>query len=147
MTGQIKIVKVKVWNKTVANLSLMVLGSSAPEILLSVIEIIGERFEAGHLGPGTIVGAAAFNLFVITGICNYVIPNGEVRKIEHAFVYATTSTWCVFAYIWLYIILGVTSPGVHFTYKHVPFMEFTSVISPFSQFHYCNDANYNGFSK
>jgi len=67
-------VKVKVWNKTVANLSLMVLGSSAPEILLSVIEIIGERFEAGHLGPGTIVGAAAFNLFVITAICNFVIP-------------------------------------------------------------------------
>jgi solute carrier family 8 (sodium/calcium exchanger) len=124
----------------------MVLGSSAPEILLSVIEIIGERFEAGHLGPGTIVGAAAFNLFVITGICNYVIPNGEVRKIEHAFVYATTSTWCVFAYIWLYIILGVTSPGVHFTYKHFTFMEFSSVISPFiSQFHHCNDANYYDF--
>ena len=112
VTGQNQIVKVKFWNKTVANLSLMVLGSSAPEILLSVIEIIGERFEAGHLGPGTIVGAAAFNLFVITGICNYVIPDGEVRKIEHAFVYATTSTWCVFAYIWLYIILGLTSPGI-----------------------------------
>jgi len=52
----------------------MSLGSSAPEILLSVIEIIGERFEVGSLGPSTIVGSAAFNFFVIIGICNYVIP-------------------------------------------------------------------------
>ena len=111
-TGQVKVVNVKIWNKTVANLSLMVLGSSAPEILLSVIEIIGDNFEAGSLGPGTIVGSAAFNLFVIIGICNYAIPDGEVRKIEHPLVYTVTSFWCIFAYIWLYIILGVTSPGV-----------------------------------
>ena len=36
-----------------ANLTLMALGSSSPEILLSIIEIIGNRFEAGELGPGT----------------------------------------------------------------------------------------------
>ena len=29
----------RVWNPTIANLSLMALGSSAPEILLSVIEV------------------------------------------------------------------------------------------------------------
>ena len=55
-------------------MSLMVLGSSAPEIMLSVIEIIGDGFEAGSLGPGTIVGSAAFNFFIIIAICNYVIP-------------------------------------------------------------------------
>ncbi|VDN38211.1 unnamed protein product [Cylicostephanus goldi] len=48
--------EVKVWNPTVANLTLMALGSSAPEILLSIIEIIGNGFRAGDLGPGTIVG-------------------------------------------------------------------------------------------
>jgi len=32
--------EVKVWNATVANLTLMALGSSAPEIILSVIEIL-----------------------------------------------------------------------------------------------------------
>uniref|UniRef100_A0A914RTW9 Sodium/calcium exchanger membrane region domain-containing protein n=1 Tax=Parascaris equorum TaxID=6256 RepID=A0A914RTW9_PAREQ len=32
------------------------LGSSAPEILLSIIEIVGNSFRAGDLGPGTIVG-------------------------------------------------------------------------------------------
>ena len=73
-TGMSRTVRVKVWNKTVANLSLMVLGSSAPEIMLSVIEIIGDGFEAGSLGPGTIVGSAAFNFFVIIAICMYVIP-------------------------------------------------------------------------
>jgi solute carrier family 8 (sodium/calcium exchanger) len=34
----------------------MALGSSSPEILLSVIEIVGNNFQAGDLGPGTIVG-------------------------------------------------------------------------------------------
>lgn len=46
-------VEVRLWNDTVANLTLMALGSSSPEILLSIIEIIGNRFEAGELGPGT----------------------------------------------------------------------------------------------
>jgi solute carrier family 8 (sodium/calcium exchanger) len=32
--------RVAVWNPTVANLTLMALGSSAPEILLSVIETV-----------------------------------------------------------------------------------------------------------
>ncbi len=42
----------KVWNETVANLTLMALGSSAPEIMLSVIEIWAKDFKAGDLGPG-----------------------------------------------------------------------------------------------
>ena len=32
----------------------MALGSSAPEIILNVIEIIGSGFVAGDLGPGKI---------------------------------------------------------------------------------------------
>lgn len=48
--------EVHVWNPTVANLTLMALGSSAPEILLSIIEIVGKNFKAGELGPSTIVG-------------------------------------------------------------------------------------------
>lgn len=39
--GTVQLVQVRVWNDTVANLTLMALGSSAPEILLSVIEIVG----------------------------------------------------------------------------------------------------------
>ena len=72
----------QIWNDTVANLTLMALGSSAPEILLSCIEIIGRGFRAGDLGPGTIVGSAAFNLFCITGFCVIGVPTPETRRIE-----------------------------------------------------------------
>ena len=77
-----QVIEVRVWNDTVANLTLMALGSSAPEILLSVIEIMKNKFEAGELGPGTIVGSAAFNLLVITAICVVSIPKGEGRTIK-----------------------------------------------------------------
>ncbi|XP_047033959.1 sodium/calcium exchanger Calx isoform X1 [Helicoverpa armigera] len=109
--GSEQIVVVRVWNETVANLTLMALGSSAPEILLSVIEIAGKNFEAGDLGPGTIVGSAAYNLFVIIAICVVVIPDGEVRKIKHLRVFLVTATWSIFAYVWLYLILAVISPN------------------------------------
>lgn len=110
--GEVQIVVVRVWNETVANLTLMALGSSAPEILLSVIEMFAKNFRAGDLGPGTIVGSAAYNLFVIIAICVLVIPAGEVRKIKHLRVFFVTATWSVFAYIWLYLILDVISPNV-----------------------------------
>lgn len=100
LNGETQIVVVRVWNETVANLTLMALGSSAPEILLSIIEIIGKNFDAGDLGPSTIVGSAAYNLFVIIAICVLVIPTGEVRKIKHLRVFFVTATWSVFAYIW-----------------------------------------------
>ncbi|XP_037910119.1 sodium/calcium exchanger 1-like isoform X3 [Hermetia illucens] len=109
--GESQIVVVRVWNETVANLTLMALGSSAPEILLSVIEMFAKNFEAGDLGPGTIVGSAAYNLFVIIALCITVIPNGEVRRIKHLRVFFLTATWSVFAYIWLYLILAQFSPG------------------------------------
>lgn len=43
-------IRVRIWNDTVSNLTLMALGSSAPEILLSIIEVIAKGFEAGDLG-------------------------------------------------------------------------------------------------
>lgn len=111
--GTTTTVNVRVWNETVSNLSLMALGSSAPEILLSVIEIcFKNNFNAGELGPSTIVGSAAFNLFVITAISVYVIPDGESRSIKHLRVFFLTASWSIFAYLWLLFILSVTSKGV-----------------------------------
>lgn len=75
-------------------------------------QVCGHGFESGELGPGTIVGSAAFNMFVIIGICVWVIPNGEVRKIKHLRVFFITAFWSIFAYIWLYLILAVISPGI-----------------------------------
>ncbi|KAM3918003.1 sodium/calcium exchanger 3 isoform 4-T4 [Leptodactylus fuscus] len=110
--GETSTTTIRVWNETVSNLTLMALGSSAPEILLSLIEVCGHNFYAGDLGPSTIVGSAAFNMFIIIAICVYVIPDGEVRKIKHLRVFFVTAAWSIFAYIWLYMILAVFSPGV-----------------------------------
>ena len=77
-----EIVEVRVWNGTVANLTLMALGTSAPEILLSIIEIVGNDFKSGDLGPGAIVGSAAFNLMGITAVCISSIPGTESRQIK-----------------------------------------------------------------
>ncbi|XP_050807407.1 sodium/calcium exchanger 1 isoform X1 [Gopherus flavomarginatus] len=111
-SGETSKTTVRIWNETVSNLTLMALGSSAPEILLSVIEVCGHGFTAGDLGPSTIVGSAAFNMFIIIAICVYVVPDGEIRKIKHLRVFFVTAAWSIFAYTWLYLILSVISPGV-----------------------------------
>lgn len=117
--GQIiKSQKVLFWNATVANLSLMALGSSAPEILLSVIETVGNLGGCpGELGPSTIVGSAAFNLLVISGVAIYSV-NAEndtdkdkdpsmygIKKINDMGVFAITAIFSVFSYIWLFLVL------------------------------------------
>ncbi|CAF0879782.1 unnamed protein product [Adineta steineri] len=109
--GTVSITTVAIWNETVSNLTLMALGSSAPEILLSIIEVVGKNFKSGDLGPGTIVGSAAFNLFVIIAICIMSIPSGEVRRIRHQRVFFVTTAWSIFAYIWLWAIVAKISPG------------------------------------
>lgn len=110
--GKIEEIEIRVWNDTVANLTLMALGSSAPEIILSIIEILGRGFQSGELGPSTIVGSAAFNLLVISAVCVVSIPNGEVRRIRLIKVFAVTASFSMFAYIWLYIVLQIISPNV-----------------------------------
>lgn len=83
----------------------MALGSSAPEILLNVLQtaqFISE--EPPVLGPSTIVGSAAFNLLIITGV-SIIGVGEEPKKIEQTGVFAITSIASLFAYIWLYIVL------------------------------------------
>ncbi|XP_052275965.1 sodium/calcium exchanger 3-like isoform X3 [Dreissena polymorpha] len=111
--GRLQTVTVRIWNETVSNLTLMALGSSAPEILLSIIEVcFMNGFKAGELGPATIVGSAAYNLFIILAICVTCIPGEELRKIKHLRVFIITATWSIFAYLWLYFILSISSYGV-----------------------------------
>jgi len=117
--NEVKQIEVYIWNDTVANLTLMALGSSAPEILLSVIEILGNEFKSGELGPSTIVGSAAFNLMVIIAVCISAIPKpnpnvGEsgFRRIKNLGVFNVTAFFSVFAYIWILIIVQGFSPNV-----------------------------------
>ncbi len=109
--------EVLVWNETVANLTLMALGSSAPEILLNVIEACqklgkpeSETAEDG-LGVFTIIGSAAFNLLIITAICIASVPSPNVKRVKELGVFALTSAWSVFAYIWMLIVLQFHTKG------------------------------------
>lgn len=107
-------IEVPIWNPTMANLTLMAFGSSAPEIIISVLEALKDLGEpAGDLGPSTIVGSAAFNLLVISGVSIYAVGGntGEVKKIDDMGVFLTTAVFSVFAYVWLYICLAINSEG------------------------------------
>jgi hypothetical protein len=77
----------------------------------SFLGTTAKDFEAGDLGPGTIIGSAAFNLFIITAVCNSVIPAGKVKRIKHLRVFLVTATWSIFAYLWLCFILLWSSVG------------------------------------
>jgi solute carrier family 8 (sodium/calcium exchanger) len=112
--GVTKTYQVQVWNGTVANLTLMALGSSAPEILLAVIEVTTNNFYSGDLGPSTIVGSAAYNLMIILALCVMVIPAGESRSIDQYNVFLTTSFFSVLAYLWLVYIVTLAEGAITF---------------------------------
>lgn len=118
--GNIRQKKALFWNATVANLTLMALGSSAPEILLAVLETVTTLGQCpGELGASTIVGSASFNLLVISGLSIYAVtPESDaqmeerdeslplgIKKIYDMRVFAITSTFSIWAYIWLWIVL------------------------------------------
>ena len=89
----------------------MALGSSAPEILLSVIESLKDLGEpAGVLGPASIVGSGAFNLLVITGIS--ILSVDAPKKINDLRVYAVTAIFSLFSYSWMYICLEIWTPEI-----------------------------------
>lgn len=75
----------------------------------------------GELGPSTIVGSAAFNLLVISGVSILSVsganddrtdeelledgtPRG-VKKIEKLAVFSITTTFSILAYVWMFLVL------------------------------------------
>ncbi|PRQ26392.1 putative sodium/calcium exchanger membrane region [Rosa chinensis] len=104
----------KVWNFTIADISLLAFGTSFPQISLATIDAIRNigSLYAGGLGPGTLVGSAAFDLFPIHAVCVVVPKAGELKKIADIGVWLVELFWSFWAYIWLYIILEVWTPNV-----------------------------------
>ena len=89
----------------------MALGSSAPEILLSVIQTMQDLTAIPpELGASTIVGSASFNLLIISGVSIMAVEE-EPKKVKDTGVFAVTSIASLFAYIWLYLCLSSISPG------------------------------------
>ncbi|BBN12401.1 magnesium/proton exchanger [Marchantia polymorpha subsp. ruderalis] len=112
VTGIVEVQHEKIWNSTVADITLLALGTSSPQISLAIIDSIqhlGDLYIEG-LGPGTLVGSAAFNLLPTLAICVLVPVGGTVKRIEKTRVFAVELTWSIWAYIWLYIMLKVSSP-------------------------------------
>jgi solute carrier family 8 (sodium/calcium exchanger) len=120
--GQESEKKILVWNSTIANLTLMALGSSAPEILLAVIETISSLGSCpGELGASTIVGSAAFNLLIISAVSIYAVsPETDkeekdeerdqevepgIKRIYDLGVFGVTATASVLAYVWMWYCL------------------------------------------
>ena len=100
----------------------MALGSSAPEILLAVIETISSLGSCpGELGASTIVGSAAFNLLIISAVSIYAVsketdkdeddPERDqdvepgIKRIFDLGVFAVTATASVLAYVWMWFVL------------------------------------------
>jgi solute carrier family 8 (sodium/calcium exchanger) len=106
------------WNPTVAGITLMALGSSAPEILIASVELIGGGFFSGDrdsgdsIGASTIVGSAAFNFFVISAVVVTALPDGDTRVISGREVFFVTTICGLLAYVWLLAVLVVSSPDV-----------------------------------
>lgn len=107
--GQMKPVTRPFWSDVVKNLTLYVLGFSAPEIFITLIEIAKHDFEKADLGPETIVGSRAYHLFIITAICIVSVPRNEAKRVRRLRVYIITSFWSIFAYIWVYLVISVIS--------------------------------------
>ncbi|KAK8711515.1 hypothetical protein V6N13_146797 [Hibiscus sabdariffa] len=104
----------KVWNYTIADITLLAFGTSFPQISLATIDAIRNigNLYAGGLGPGTLVGSAAFDLFPIHAVCVVVPKAGELKKISDIGVWLVELFWSFWAYAWLYIILEVWTPNV-----------------------------------
>ncbi|XP_067931552.1 sodium/calcium exchanger 3-like isoform X3 [Watersipora subatra] len=113
--------EVLIWNETVANLTLMALGSSAPEILIAFIEALTrlpttmEQVEhlrdEGNLGVFTIMGSASYNLLIISAICIVAPDLPETKKVSQFSVFLLTSGWSLWAYVWMLLVVKVISPG------------------------------------
>lgn len=58
-------------------MQLLAVGSSSPEILLSLVEaLLSLGKPAGEIGPSCIIGSGSYNLFGIIAICTISLPYG-----------------------------------------------------------------------
>ena len=100
---------VPVWNVTVANLSLRSFGACAIEIMLAMILF---DTDAGELSPSIICGVSTFKFLVITAVSVVAIRSPDIRRINHISLFAVSSIFAIFAFVWLVLILKVLSPNL-----------------------------------
>ena len=110
--GETHTVHVPRWHHVVATLTVYVIGTSTPEIFLPIAEVFKRRFEADDLGPAVVVGSGAYHLFLVTGVCLASCRSPRAKQIRDLNVFFVTAAYAIFAYLWIWAVVAVSSPGV-----------------------------------
>jgi len=100
-----------VWNSQIANVTLLALGSSAPEIFLCLFSMLKDiEGVPNQIGPIVLVGSGAFNLLVVSALS--IMAATETKRVLNLCSFLTTAAFATVAYVWLFVVLLVISPGV-----------------------------------
>jgi sodium/potassium/calcium exchanger 2 len=70
----------------------MAIGGSAPEFFTSLIGIFLAKT---HIGFGTIVGSAVFNILVVIGLCAFITKGKDKIKLSSFSLYRDCSFYLV----------------------------------------------------
>ena len=87
-------------------MTLKAIGSAIPVIQLCSYEILAYDFQSGDLGPSSVIGSAAFNLFIIIGLSISAFPNKDTRKVKNLGVLLVAAFWTTFAFSWTVSVVG-----------------------------------------
>jgi Ca2+/Na+ antiporter len=112
-------VGVAMWNPRIANVTLLAIGSSAPEILLGFFSTLGtggtatlesgKKVNPSALGPMIMIASAAFNLLVTCGVS--ILAVDQIKRIEYFKSFLVTFGFSCFAYLWMFLVLYIISPA------------------------------------
>jgi solute carrier family 8 (sodium/calcium exchanger) len=109
---------VSIWNPRIANVTLLAIGSSAPEILLGILSTFSSRNTGNShtappstLAPMVMVGSASFNLLVVTAVAIVSVEKGVGKRIHHFKTFLVTLGFSSFAYFWMFLVLYVITPA------------------------------------
>lgn len=113
LDGKSMVVGQPKWNATIVNLSLLGVGSALPEIFLCFMSVIGTNSATGgvpmELGSMALIGSASFNLLIVSGLS--IIYVSSIRYVSKMNVFLVTAAFACFAYVWLFVVLVVITPG------------------------------------
>jgi len=108
--GKSMTVAVPLWNSRIVYLTLMAIGGALPEIFLCFMSTFSEGGRVPtEIGPMAVVGSASFNLLIVSGLSIAAVT--EVKRILNMNVFLVMAAFAAFAYVWLFLVLVVISPG------------------------------------
>ena len=99
-----------IWNSQKSYITFLALASSAPEVFMCFFNTFSDVNKTpSRFGPIVLIGSASFNLLVVTAVA--ITTSLEVKRVENTFALWTMAAFATAAYIWLYLVLQVITPG------------------------------------